>query len=110
MKASMPRTVDFKTVFQCKNSQSAVIADDDSSYSATVYSLSGQEIGSMEFSEVEFPQGTALKLVWGYLDKLNGQYLHQGIGRQILKLVATATECRSSLKTTTAHQRMTVVT
>jgi hypothetical protein len=41
----------------------------------------------MEFYEVEIPHGNVLKLAWAFLDKLDGQYLHQGIGRQILKLV-----------------------
>ncbi|RKH63751.1 hypothetical protein [Corallococcus aberystwythensis] len=78
---------DFKT----KGGRDVLIDISDGDYTATVYTVpEGDRIGALEFRVIERDERSpnTLYLSRAYLDGLGGSFVHQGIGRQCLVLVA----------------------
>lgn len=75
-----------QTVFATRSRGDVAIDIDDEAMIAHVRTLSGQNIGRLEFEVVDDPQQEHLYLRWAHLEDLPG-YTQQGIGRQCLKLM-----------------------
>lgn len=75
--------------FTTKNNLVVSITIDDDGEEICVKDKSGSEIGKIRFSREEYDDDYShherYKIVWMYLDKQEGTYLHQGIGRECLK-------------------------
>lgn len=63
---------------QIKNGETVTLKIDDHEHTVTALNGSNQEIGSLEFSNVD--DFDKYKLRWMYLDKLGNQYKKMGIG------------------------------
>lgn len=80
-----------QTAFECRNGRTVKIKiDEDNDFCATVLDASGANLGQMCFREHD----GRLKLVWAYLDQSDPAWCRQGIGREILRQVAEASDCQ----------------
>ena len=73
------------SIFTTKNRGNVVINVDELGEVITVTDPNGGEIGKIELQNIEYDDGECYKITWMYLNKQNGSYLHQGIGRAALK-------------------------
>ncbi|MEL7213682.1 MAG: hypothetical protein AAGK92_13550 [Pseudomonadota bacterium] len=83
-----------KVRFSTKAASHVVIDIDEDNYSATVTTLTGQQIGSIDFTLIEAPDapdGYYLKMTHAFLEGANGKYLHEGIGTECVRLMGKVT-------------------
>ena len=78
-----------ETPYRCSKDGREVIirVEEGNDYTAIALTPDGQEIGRLEFREIDDGRETSLKLCWAYLDRLDPSYRFQGIGRECLKQV-----------------------
>jgi hypothetical protein len=69
--------------FTCKNGLPVLISLRED-LTVWVHTPNHQEIGHLELTEYD---DGGLTLTWAYLDKLDSDYLRQGIGRKCLQLI-----------------------
>jgi len=77
---------DMNFPFATKDGRDVFIAFDDFGCKIEVVDSSGNEIGSINLHCIEHDYGDSYKVTWMFLDKQNGAYVHQGIGRECLRL------------------------
>ena len=76
--------------FKCKNGKNVTLLYDDDDTSAQAFDANGKKIGEFHFSEKDEGYGHSyLKLTWAHLEDIPG-YVHQGIGRELIKLAKEA--------------------
>jgi hypothetical protein len=76
-------------IFTINDGRQVKIKVDDMDYKATVLTSPGDKIiGSLEFREIGSPEENFLKITNAFLDRKDGSYLRQGIGRRCLTIVA----------------------
>jgi hypothetical protein len=71
--------------YKCKDGREILICVDECQLTAAALTPEGQEIGRLCFNEIEYDDGSVLKLIWAYLDKHDSSYRFQGIGRECIK-------------------------
>lgn len=72
--------------FSIRDGRKVVIILDEGGHEISVKDTDGKDIGSIKLDCIEFDHGDRYKITWMYLDKQEGAYLHQGIGRECLRL------------------------
>ncbi|MGL1921320.1 MAG: GNAT family N-acetyltransferase [Hyphomicrobiales bacterium] len=77
--------------FKMKNGNQIELTVDDITNAVVAKNCDGQLIGGIEFSYIEDPNGSYLKIVNLFLNKAGPEYLRQGIGRACIKLVIEVT-------------------
>jgi len=65
-----------------------VISIDEDQDRILVTDPQGAEIGSIEFDQRDDGFNSYIKIIWAYLDKMNGKYLHQGIGTRCIEMLS----------------------
>lgn len=76
--------------FKCKDGREIEIEISEWPYAATARTTDGQEIGRLEFRELDDPNGMHLRLSWAFMDLLGPTFKFQGIGEQCLRLMSDA--------------------
>lgn len=83
-----------KSNFVTKTGSKVIIDIDEDNFTATVTTMTGQRVGSIDFTLIEAPgapDGYYLKMTHAFLEGVDGQYLHQGIGTECVRLMGEVT-------------------
>jgi hypothetical protein len=74
--------------FKCRNGKTVLIKIDEITYDVQVFTAAGEKLGGMQFRLIEGYRRDYLKLTGAFFDRLGGEYLRQGVGRECLRRVA----------------------
>ena len=83
-----------KSNFAPKTGSKVIIDIDEDNFTATVTTMTGQRVGSIDFTLIEAPDapyGYYLKMTHAFLEGDNGKYLRQGIGTECVRLMGEVT-------------------
>ncbi len=83
-----------KSNFTTKKGSTVIIDIDEVNSTATVATLTGQQVGSIDFNLIEdpsAPDGYYLKMTHAFLEGADRQYLRQGIGTECVRLMGKVT-------------------
>lgn len=86
MKAKLLQDNGSNRIYQISTGERINLNLDEDELIITVINSNNQEIGSVEFREIEVEHGSYYKLKWMYLDKLNKAYKQKGLGRACVEL------------------------
>lgn len=85
------KNYEFQKKFKISNGEEVDIVIDEDAERVIVFNQNGDEIGSIDYRiitcEGKYEDDEYIYLTHMYLDKMGKKYVHQGIGRECLKLL-----------------------